>query len=210
MIPIGNVRIDGHKWICGLNAIKGNPVVYSFGSFGEQSFEVDLLKVRPDADINIFEIVPSRLPPQNERNPKIKYHAIGLGGYEKDNYPSNSNVKPLWELMNFLNHTYIDILKMDIEGFEFTFLKHEPHIFHRIGQFQVELHVKRSKGWFAKKIVEDAVYFVEKCEEYGLRLFSNEPNLLNTFRAAELSFIQSKWTEWDNHKYKFHKSIKSE
>ena len=190
-----------------MEAIKGNPVVYSFGSFGDQSFEIDLLKVRPDADINVFDIVATRLPPMNERNPKIKYHAIGLGGY--DNSPSTSNVKPLWELMNSLNHTYIDILKMDIEGFEFTFLKHEAsHIFHRLGQFQLELHVKRSKGWFAKKIIEDAVYFVEKCEEYGLRLFSNEPNLANTFRATELAFIQSKWTEWDNNKHKFHKSIK--
>lgn len=209
MIPIGNVRLDGHKWICGLEAIKGNPVVYSFGSFGDQTFEVDLLKVRPDADINIFEIISTRLPPLNERNPKIKYHAIGLGGYQNDNSPSSLNVKPLWELMLSLNHTYIDILKMDIEGMEFTFLKHEaPHIFHRVGQFQVELHIKRSKGWFAKTVVEDAVYFVEKCEEYGLRLFSNEPNFNHVFSATELAFIQSKWTDWDNHKHKFHKSLK--
>ena len=111
---------------------------------------MDLLKLRPDADINIFEIEPSRLPPENERNSRIKYHSIGLGGY--DNTVSKYSVKPLSEMMSFLNHTYIDVLKMDIEGFEFQFLKNEGlHLFHRIGQLQVELHVKRSKGFFAKK-----------------------------------------------------------
>ena len=168
---------------------------------------MDLLKLRPDADINIFEIEPSRLPPENERNSRINYHSTGLGGY--DNTVNKFSVKPLWEMMSFLNHTYIDVLKMDIEGFEFQFLKNEGlHLFHRIGQLQVEVHVKRSKGFFAKKIEEDAVYFVEKCEEFGLRLFSNEPNILNTFRATELAFIQKNWTDWNNNKHKFHKSLK--
>ena len=50
MVPVGINSGDGHKWVCGLRAITSAPVVFSFGSFGNQEFELDLLRLRPGKD----------------------------------------------------------------------------------------------------------------------------------------------------------------
>jgi len=38
------------------------------------------------------------------------------------------------------NHTYIDVLKMDIEGFEWEWISHESHLLENVGQLLVEVH----------------------------------------------------------------------
>jgi len=35
--------VDGHKYTCGVNVIKGTPIIYSFGSDQRQDFEVAFL-----------------------------------------------------------------------------------------------------------------------------------------------------------------------
>ena len=42
--------------------------------------------------------------------------AIGLGGYEDIPNPENFIFKTMKQMMIENNHTYIDIVKMDIEG----------------------------------------------------------------------------------------------
>ena len=186
--------------------MKDPPVVFSFGSNGNQLFELDLLKLRPDARISIFEIKADRLPVF--RHPQIRYHAIGLGGYEHSNDFQNNLDKdvavmmPLRELMQRSNVTRIDILKMDIEGFEFAFVKNEMDLFSRIGQFLVEVHIKRSKSFFRPEIKEDAVWFVEQLESHNMRLFSSEPNSGNVWGAIEFSLIQREWTSWQAEMHK--------
>ena len=88
-----------------------DPVVYSLGSNKQQDFESAFLKLRPDSNIFTFEIAKDNIPDESLRNNKVKWFNIGLG------YTSgHSNLKTLTEMMKMLNHTYIDVLKMDIEG----------------------------------------------------------------------------------------------
>ena len=83
VIPLGSDStesvFDGHKFSCGIYAIQGPPIVYSFGSFRNQEFELAFLRLRPDAKIYVFEIDPKNLPPENVRHERIKYHSIGIG-----------------------------------------------------------------------------------------------------------------------------------
>lgn len=205
MVPVGTFN-DGHKWVCGLHAIRGAPIVFSFGSFGQQDFELDLLTLRPDARVFVFEIMPDRIP--KARDPRISYHAIGLGSYpgtdkliNKDNQVKGSVMRTLTELMQSCNVSHIDVLKMDIEGFEFQWLKHEGRsTVPLIGQLLVEVHMKRSKSFFRPTIKEDAVWFVEQLEGLGLRLFSSEPNADKPWSAVEFGLVQAAWGKWDRDK----------
>lgn len=108
---------DGHKFGCGIQAISGNPIVYSFGSNKEQDFELAFKKIRPDAEVHTFELVADNLPDDKDRDENLHYYNIGLG-YD----PSDKIFKSLKEIMTMLNHTYIDVLKMDIEGFEWHWI----------------------------------------------------------------------------------------
>jgi hypothetical protein len=72
---------DGHKFACGIHAISGSPIVYSFGSNQQQDFELAVLNIRPDAKIFVFELIPTSLPPENVRDKRITYVPVGLGGY---------------------------------------------------------------------------------------------------------------------------------
>ncbi len=206
VIPLGTAEKssidDGHKFACGLHFISGGPVVYSFGSNRKQDFELSILKLRPDASIHIFELIPGNLPQEVDRDSRIHYNSVGLGGYDNST-DMNYVVKTMRELMSDRNHTYIDILKMDIEGVEFNWLKYEaPRLIPRIGQYLVEVHVHFGfvERYFPK---EDAFSFTEELEKYGFRLFHQEINKHQTLRFTELSLIKHNWTLWDAVKKNF-------
>ena len=128
---------DGHKFACGIMHVKDPPIVYSFGNNRQQDFEQSVLFYRPDSQIFNFDLFETSLSPLNLRDPKVKFTVTGLGSRSN----SSDTMKLLHELMRDNNHTYIDILKIDIEGGEFTWLKNEPaETFNRIGQLLIEVH----------------------------------------------------------------------
>lgn len=121
IIPVGDVSrksvVDGHKYLCGVLLIKGAPIVYSYGSNNNQIFEKALLTLRPDSKIFVFDISESKLPSPEERDARIKYIPLALGGYNLD--IKSKIMKTLKEQMIINGHNYIDILKMDIEAAEY-------------------------------------------------------------------------------------------
>jgi hypothetical protein len=121
--PLGSATkesiVDGHKFACGLHAVSGPPVVYSFGSNRQQDFEQALLRLRPDAKIFVYELIPDHLPEQSVRDDRITYNAVGLGGYGDGTSTTTYVLKTMMAMMKENNHAYVDILKMDIEGIEF-------------------------------------------------------------------------------------------
>lgn len=194
-LPLGGSReqpyfLDGHKFVCGLERINTPPIVYSFGSFGDQSFESEILSIRPDSQIYIFEIDSTHLIPVDKRNPKITYLNYGLGYGTVFNH-TDWEVRSLKDIMIGFNHSYIDIFKIDIEGDERKFFGKEHHFFKRMGQILIELH----KAKYAK---ED----VELIESYGLRIFHQEINLY-CLHCSEFALIQSDWIIWNQRKLKF-------
>ena len=91
-------------------------------------------------------------------------------------------------MMRDNQHTYIDLLKMDIEGYEWEFIKKESDILPRIGQILFEIHLTRERP--------SALPMVEVLEEAGLRMYHRELNKL-TKNHCEYSFIQSNWAMWN-------------
>jgi hypothetical protein len=72
-------------------------------------------------------------------------------------------------LRHFMRHSYIDVLKMDCEGCEYSLARdisaEDPLFFHRVGQFEFESHVntvfmtsERHTIWYAElfKLLEEA------------------------------------------------------
>ena len=184
---------DGHKFTCGLSHINPDPIVYSFGSHRQQDFELSVLEYRPDAKIHIFEINPALLPTnqtgveRQRRDPRIQYNGYGLG------LPGSvNNTKTLTEIMKANNHEYIDILKMDIEGFEELWIVREGHKFlPRIGQIAIEFHD-----------VNQNIAMIQIMEKFGFRVFHNEINILCTI-CIEVSLIQRHFVAWNQAKLFF-------
>lgn len=211
VIPLGSEAkesiLDGHKFACGLHAIIGPPIIYSFGSNRQQDFEEAILRLRPDAKIFVYELIPDHLPLLSKRDDRISYNAVGLGGYDVKGADEEASdgfkMRPMRLLMKENNHTYVDILKMDIEGVEFDWLKNEgAEVIPRVGQFLVELHLHF--GYVQEKYPsDDAFTFVTDCEKYGLRVFHQEVNKLQTIRFTELGLIHHNWLKWNTMKSKF-------
>ena len=108
------------------------------------------------------------------------------------------------EIMHYFNHTYVDVLKIDIEGNEYVWMRAEPlSIFGRIGQLLIEVH-DFLPGWVQLKRI-DVRNLIEAFESTGLRIFHRELNPFGYPCCHEFSLIQSNWSRWDREKHKLSK-----
>ena len=197
---------DGGKWLCGVRSVlarKSPCVIYSIGSKGEISFEQGVQEKLPHCEIHIFD--PTLTSEQKNVLNNLLYsshfHDLGLGASDgelrirnrkhlwtqrtKSVYP----VQTLGTIMASLGHSWIDVLKIDIEGGEwavFEKLFEEVQIFPAT-QIQIELHFLGD----AKVVLK----FFNGMKEKGFRVFSVEPNYYgrtaeNARLMVEYSFIQ--------------------
>ncbi|KAH9961553.1 methyltransferase domain-containing protein [Russula dissimulans] len=192
---------DGGKWVCGMDRVakQDKCVVYSFGINGESSFESSLLKRAPGCEAWGYDYSVESWGPEISDDPELRHRAHfepwALGAIDKHEEHDNPKWWTLDSLMELNGHTFIDILKIDIEGGEFDTLTalvtaHAQGAL-PIGQLQLEIHAQNDRGRFA--------YFVkwwETLEAAGLRPFWMEPNLVyvNRWRGsrpdlAEYSFM---------------------
>ncbi|KAF2679121.1 hypothetical protein K458DRAFT_480527 [Lentithecium fluviatile CBS 122367] len=160
---------DGGKWVCGLSLYEAAPVptpwnseipqggqegivAYSFGINEESSFEAELLERVPAARIWGYDFSVNgwgpQIPPVHRS--RTFFGKLGIG---KADEPSKS--PPFWTLQSLMaqnNHTYIDILKIDVEGSEYTAFDSIMDHFKKawkgkgeallpIGQIMIEIHV---------------------------------------------------------------------
>jgi len=135
---------DGGKWVCKNQDLTGC-IIYSFGSAGNTGFETEMID-KHGCKTFTFDPNPLSDPPVEKG---MCYFKVGLGptpdGWEVEinrvMYPTLS----LMEIAKALNHSTIDILKMDIEGSEFSvipyFLKEEGFDQLQISQIMVEIHL---------------------------------------------------------------------
>ena len=143
-------------------------VLYSFGIGEDLSFSQQFAERFPNCRIYAFDPTPKAIAYVDSYDkstfPNFKFYPIGLSDNEEKtlfylpknpDYVSGSEIEnagvnkenaievqmhSLSFLMNMLNHTFIDLLKMDIEGSEFKVL---PQILEQklpIGQICVEFH----------------------------------------------------------------------
>lgn len=138
---------DESKIICGLANLREPCVIYSIGGNNQWAFERDLLQ-KTACDIHTFDCTGPLLrfnPPKNER---LHFHHVCLG---VKSLPAPTNVTmgksnndmllgEVWtleEMQSTLHHNRIDLLKMDIEGFEWPVMDH---------WWQDLFHIRRGAG----------------------------------------------------------------
>ncbi|KAG9086154.1 hypothetical protein FS749_003876, partial [Ceratobasidium sp. UAMH 11750] len=143
-----------------------------------------------------FDFSVTKFGPEVENYQSIRgrthFYAYGISGDDK-----HDASPPMWTLQTLMlkhGHTFIDILKVDIEGSEFEALSSMVKYYKErgrplpFGQLQLEIHADKIN--FPKFLK-----WWEDLEEAGLRPFWTEPNLLytNWFRNepsfTEYSFL---------------------
>jgi Methyltransferase FkbM domain len=108
----------------------------------------------------------------------------------------------LSSMMKANGHTYIDVLKMDIEGFEYNFIDLERSILKNVGQWYVELHAvgQGSAGFNGYPRDNNALQYLALIEETDMRLFHKEHNFSQGPCCSEFSYIQRDWEKWELNK----------
>jgi len=189
---------DGGKWVCGISRLETKPncVIYSFGINYESSFEATLLSRTHGCQVWGYDFSVKQFGPEIPQTQQYRTHfnPYGLAGWDHENEQGHK-MFALHSLMAQNGHTFIDILKIDIESWEFDAVtaiineykkRGQPLPF---GQLQLEIH-----AW--NKSFADFLKWWESLEEAGLRPFWTEANLVyqnynrgSSADLAEYSFI---------------------
>jgi len=195
---------DGGKYVCGLSRIaeKKSCVIYSFGINDESSFEAELLQRARGCQVWGYDFSVERFGPEVSKNRAIAgrshFAQFGISGKDAHTPLDNPAFYTLPTLMEMNGHDHIDILKIDIEGSEFSLLSDLlDHYGDRplpFGQLQIEIHARQFENW--ENTFPEFLKWWERLEKAGLRPFWTEPNLVyaNINRGtapdlAEYSFI---------------------
>ena len=106
------------KWICGFEEVAAS-VVHSFGSNENDLFEraVTVLDTAPQCEIHVFDPTSKPRPQHHSAleglTGSLTRNVIDIGG---TSYPT----KTLSAFMQERKHVHVDILKIDVEGFEWA------------------------------------------------------------------------------------------
>ncbi|KAF2149200.1 hypothetical protein K461DRAFT_323733 [Myriangium duriaei CBS 260.36] len=225
---------DGGKWICGAETLAKLPatrpgplrkdlhlrtsgkspvarvqagcVIYSFGVRDESSFEVEMLKKFQNCQVWGYDFSVDGFGPQMdpaESYERAHFAKIGIGGTtDLTRSPPFVSVQ---DLMANNGHDHIDILKIDIEGYEFqTFTSLLNYYISRgeqvpVAQIVVEVHLFEKQGEHPGN-VDVMLEWWELFESAGFRPVWTEPNLLVSImhledgmpRYSEYTFINTR------------------
>lgn len=143
---------DTSKIVCGMDAMKqtkgsgsrngassNSPdkeapcIVYSIGGNNQWEFELDILNTT-DCVIHTFDCTGFERRFRKPDNPRLHFHFVCLG---TENKPANHSCRArkkeqcgeIWTLQRMqqtMHHSRIDLLKIDIEGFEWPLLESWP------------------------------------------------------------------------------------
>ena len=210
--PSSAVVHDGGKWLCGLHevhkirSIRGSRygigeshydspcIVYSMGSANEFSFERRIRTVAPGCEIHTFD--PTVKESGEGKDAYDSYHGdYGFGG--KDAQRGPFPIKSITTTtMKELNHTHVDYLKIDVEGFEWNFFSTVDWNCTKVGQILIEVHPwneegKRRAVWQPTAGYIDSTF--TKLEEAGYHLISLEPTTKTNVGQVELVFMNINW-----------------
>jgi hypothetical protein len=104
---------DGGKQLCGVENLAPGCVIYSLGSNNHFDFEEAALAATP---CEIFTFDCTSNPPVQDYGPRLHFERICLG----DGGAGDPRFRTLADIAAERGHSRIDLLKTDIEGFEFA------------------------------------------------------------------------------------------
>jgi FkbM family methyltransferase len=181
---------DGGKWICDphvhLNHTKWgssrNCVVYSLGSSNDFSFENEFLQSYPHCEMHTFDHTSS--PPTPRDNPAINFHNYGVAASTS----TDGKLHSLRDILQDLNHTEVEVMKVDIEGHEYEVIaelaKGDASPLLNVRQILMEIH----EPPLTANQVHD---LMEKLHVLGFVIFNKEPNTAGCCGdCIEYSFVR--------------------
>ena len=134
-------------------------------------------------DLSGLIVHPCQFGPEIELESDLKrrshFFPFALGPKDAFGPADDPKIYTLRTLMERNGHSFIDVLKIDIEGNEFESLEVFIDDFHGeplpFGQLQLEVHIFGGMEWeYFPKFLK----WWEKLEAAGLRPFFSEPNLV--------------------------------
>lgn len=193
---------DGGKWICGMSLLTSRIdkpcLVYSFGISTDASFEEEIL-LRTSCMIYAFDPSIGSLPKPSFidliywdelKRTRIIFHKLALSD-SSGSSKQHALMAHLYDIMNRYNHSYIDILKVDIEGAEWLLFddlfqnSNKERTPLPVGQLLIELHYQS---------MTKTNNFFKGMQSLGFLPYSREINLQPCLAggkpvAVEYSFI---------------------
>jgi len=179
---------DGGKWVC-KNQHLDNCRLYSFGSAGQTGFEKEMIE-QHGCEAYTFD-------PNPRSNPVLEkgmcYFTVGMGPTPNE-WKVNIDGKfyqtlSLLDIAKALNHTTVDILKIDIEGSEWYsvpyFLKQKEFENLGVSQIMIEFHYEVNNEAHAINLKN----IFDSMQDRGYFAFSKEPNVLCGPLCTEYSFL---------------------
>ena len=126
-----------HAWILALGKIND----ITAGISNDYSFDVDVSERWGCHGVALDPTVTHA----SELHKNVLFFKIGARTLDANADKQWPLVTSVPALRQFFRHTYIDVLKMDCEGCEYSLardvLAEDPLFFHRVGQFEFEAHV---------------------------------------------------------------------
>ncbi|KAF9816976.1 hypothetical protein IEO21_03741 [Rhodonia placenta] len=172
---------DGGQWVCGIERIADKPdcVIYSFGLDWDSSFEAELLSRTGHCEVWGYDYVAPGFGRAVTRGlrPRTHFARLGLGASDSHGPADEPKMWTLRSLMKANGHDHIDLLHIDIEGWEFEVLRSMVRDFRAaegalpFGQLLIEMHI-----WHQR--FGEFLAFWEMLEAVGLRPFRSEVNLV--------------------------------
>jgi len=199
---------DGGKWVCGLAELAAARasacVAYSLGVNFEISFEERILR-DTGGECVIHGYDPTMSPPEKVQSwvsglPRnYHFHDQGIVGGETSQPNASafgSKSTTLREALRQNGHAGgVDILKFDIEGYEYELLEEMDWASLRIGLILFEVHAGIIEGRLGRPYDAGAFHrHLQRLESAGYRLYSVEPVCLACPGQLELALIHRDWT----------------
>ena len=119
----GECGADESKMVCGLDLLKAPCVVYSVGGNNMWSFELDIL-ANTECEVHTFDCTGPLSRFDVPQNSKLTFHhtcIVPANSWSNDRQMEGERLD-LQTVQKRLGHRQVDLLKMDIEGFEWPIL----------------------------------------------------------------------------------------